>query len=100
VPFINVYTENDTIKPTDFFLKETEVQKRYDSLLCATLNYKSKRQNKMEYVTKYFKMFLNNTNRLTPRILINNHDLINSGYYNLDIINGDKRLTINIDDLI
>jgi hypothetical protein len=78
--YINVYQNNEIIDPQDFNLTETELSKRYRNLICAIFN------NGMEiYITRYFKMFLNNKYPLKIEQLLIYND-------NIDSINGTLKL--------
>lgn len=78
--YINIYQKEQTISPADFDISETELSKRYRSLICAIFN------NVREiYITRYFKMFLNN------KYPINTEDLLIYNE-NIDSLNGTLKL--------
>ena len=97
--FINVYTNESVIDKLDFELNETELSKKYSSLICATINTK----NNSIYITKYFKKFLNNKIPLTVEMLILNYDKIDTTCafnVNLQIVNGKNIYTIYLNETI
>ena len=59
--YINVYSKEDVIHLSDFELKEP----KYKSLVCAIVN-----TQKPIYITKYFKMFLNNSKNVSVEMLL------------------------------
>ena len=67
--YINVYKPGSFINSNDFVLEESELKKKYNDLICATIN-----NNKPEYITKYFKKYLNNKNDVTFESLLLNYD--------------------------
>lgn len=86
--YINVYTEENFINTFDFKVKEeSELSKKYNSMICATIN----QNNKPIYITKYFKMYLNNNLPLTTEMLLLNYDNFDSSFnynnINLQIVN-------------
>lgn len=81
-PFINVYTSNQIINYTDFVINDNF--QNLKNAICATVNYPSKNEEfKNEYISKYFKKFLNNNCDLTPELLLLNYDNLD---VNLDTI--------------
>ncbi len=72
IEYINVYQPSDTINNSDFTVMETQLSTKYQSLMCAQFIY----QEKPVYITKYFKMFLNNKTTVTPEILLMYNDQI------------------------
>jgi hypothetical protein len=84
--YINVYPEESSINTFDFKLKETELSKKYASMICATVN----QNEKPIYITKYFKKFLNNKLPITAEMLLLNYDNFDSclnNNVNLQIVN-------------
>jgi len=84
--YINVYPEESSINTFDFKLKETELSKKYSSMICATVN----QNDKPIYITKYFKKFLNNKLPITAEMLLLNYDNFDSclnNNVNLQIVN-------------
>jgi hypothetical protein len=84
--YINVYDQNCFIDMNDFKLNNTELSKKYNNIICATINY----NQKMEYITKYFKMFLNNKIDITPELILLHYDNLDihlSNNTNLQIVN-------------
>ena len=102
--FINVYQNESVINKIDFELNETELSKKYSSLICATINNK----NKSMYITNYFKKYLNNKIPLTVEMLMLNYDKIDTkGHFNpcafnvnLQIVNGKNIDTIYLNETI
>jgi len=93
--YINVYPRNSSINVFDFKLNETELFKKYDSLICATVGY----DEKIKYITKHFKMFFNNKINITFEMILLNYDKIDiplNNNINLQILN--KKM-INITSL-
>jgi len=66
--FINIYQSSDTICTNDFISNVNN----YNNIICATVKYNSK----SEYITKYFKLFLNNK-VLTLELLLLNYNKLN-----------------------
>jgi hypothetical protein len=58
-----VYRPDSIIDDSDFIKKETELSKKYNNIICAVFD--------TMYITKYFKMFLQNTVPLTPEVVMN-----------------------------
>jgi len=84
--YINVYPEQSSINTFDFKIKETELSKKYSSMICATIN----QNDKPIYITKYFKMFMNNKLPITTEMLLLNYDNFDAplnNNINLQIVN-------------
>jgi len=77
--FINVYSGDDTISRSSFELINQDY--KFKNMICATVTVNSK----IEYITKYFKMFLNNKS-LTLETLLLNYDNINVNLLNVELL--------------
>jgi len=78
--YINIYQKDQTISPVDFEISDTELFRRYRNLICAIFN-----NGREIYITRYFKMFLNNKYPIkTDDLLIYNE--------NIDSLNGTLKL--------
>lgn len=84
--YINVYKPTDIISNSDFVVSETELFKKYRSLICVTFQM----DNKQMYITKYFKMFLNNKKNVTPETLLMYNDHIKSFNGSFEIFNNNE----------
>jgi hypothetical protein len=81
--YINVYEKGCTINLDDFKLHETSLMTKYKNILWAIVN-------KNIYITRYFKMFLNNRNPVTCEMI----ELYSK--YNFDKIKlNDKTIVLN-----
>jgi len=63
IKYINVYTKESIVTETDFELHKNDM---YSKIIC--VNFKNSK--KTEYITKYFKSFLNNKNPLTAEMIL------------------------------
>jgi hypothetical protein len=81
--YINMYQKDQTISPTDFEISETELSKRYRSLICAIFN-----NGREIYITRYFKMFLNNKYLIKTEDLLIYNENINSINGTLKLVDG------------
>jgi hypothetical protein len=84
--YINVYQPNEVICKSDFIVSETELFKKYRSLICATFEC----EGKQVYITKYFKMFLNNKSTITPEMLVMYNDYIKTFNGSFRIFNNNE----------
>ena len=85
--YINVYPRNTNINAFDFKLNDTFLSKKYESLICATVN----NNEKTVYITKYFKMFLNNKTNITAEMILLGYDKLDvhlNNNINLILLNG------------
>ena len=83
--FINVYTSDEVIISSDFILNETH--KNLNNIICATVKYPSKSEEfKTEYISKYFKKFLNNQCKLTPELMLLNYNELNINLNNMELL--------------
>ena len=82
--YINIYSNSDKICSDDFKIVNTEFKNFMENIICASVEYKKDSKKKTEYITNYIKMFVNNTNDLTPELLLNNYDKLD---VDLDSIN-------------
>jgi hypothetical protein len=76
--FINFYADNDIINTRSF---EVNYDLKFKNMICATVTFNSK----IEYITKYFKMFLNNKN-LTLETLLLDYDNLNVNLLNTELL--------------
>ena len=81
--FINVYSGESTICSNDFKITETKIRKNFENILCSSIKITNA---KNEYISNYLKLYYNNTNPITPGIIINNYDKINIDYSNIKLI--------------
>ena len=72
--YINIYSGSDTICSDDFKIVNTDFKKFMENIICASVEYKKDSKKKIEYITNYIKMFVNNITDLTPELLLNNYD--------------------------
>jgi hypothetical protein len=93
--YINVYQNNETIDPRDFNLTETDLSKRYRSLICAIFN-----NGREIYITRYFKMFLNNKYPFTTEQLLMYNDDIDSLNGTLKLVDGKLIKIHHVNELI
>jgi len=93
--FINIYKGGSIISHEDFVLKDTPLSRKYSNLICATAIL----SNKNEYITKYFKMFLNNAS-LTPREIFMIYDKVKNLEYKLSLVKANSIDNYSIDELI
>jgi hypothetical protein len=84
--YINVYRPSDIISNSDFVVSETELFKKYRSLICVTFQM----DNKQMYITQYFKMFLNNKKNVTLETLLMYNDNIKSFNGSFEIFNNNE----------
>jgi len=91
--YINVYNKQDLIKTDDFTELDTVYKDFFDTIIAARTEFSNGR---IEYLTRYLKMFVNNTKLLTPEILLNNYDKIDNDLENktIDIITEDSETYI------
>ena len=69
----------------DFILNETH--KNLNNIICATVKYPSKSEEfKTEYISKYFKKFLNNQCKLTPELMLLNYNELNINLNNMELL--------------
>jgi len=84
--FINVYhQENDTINKNSF---EVDYNIKFKNMICATVTINPNHESvnsKHEYITKYFKMFLNNKT-LTLETLLLDYDNVNVNLLNTELL--------------
>jgi hypothetical protein len=83
--YINIYQSKQIIDNKDFELKETELSRRYEKLICAIFNNGNEQEI---YITRYFKMFLNNNYPISTQQILSYNENINS----LNGINGVLKL--------
>ena len=76
--FINVYHDNDIISRDSFEIASIF---KFKNMICATVFINSK----IEYITKYFKMFINNKS-LTLETLLLNYENINVNLLNTELL--------------
>ncbi len=94
--YINVYTKDSIIKRQDFTINDTELSRKYNSIICATFNI----NGKDIYITKYFKKFLNNTVPLKTDNLLMYYDGLDTLNANLQIINNENITIHQLHELI
>ena len=97
--YINVYPKDSFIEIEDFNLNKTELLKRYQNTICASLNYNTN----TEYITKYFKMFLNNKTVLKTEMLLLNYDKIDTPLTNiikLELVNSKSIIISSLNDYL
>jgi hypothetical protein len=83
--FVNVYCNDETISRESF---DITYNSNFKNLICATLTVNSRNEfanSKIEYITKYFKMFLNNKS-LTLETFLLNYDNINTNLLNTELL--------------
>jgi len=95
--YINVYQSGSIIGLADFVVKETGYSIKYNNLICATFMDSN---GKQEYITKYFKMFANNKDILTPEILLLNYDKLNTLDVKLTLIKDKEVVVLNLNESI
>lgn len=96
--FTNVYSVEQTLKYTDFLLKETKLKEKYSNFVCGTIKYKKSENTQSEYISSYFRSFLNNEGSLTPELLLLHYNKLNIAEYNISILNN-KKLEIYSKDM-
>ena len=94
--YINFYTSDNIINPEDFVIQETELSKKYNNLICVTLTSKEK----PIYITKYFKKYLNNKNKITLENLLLNCDTVDKSNVNLIVVNSKIINTFSLTETI
>jgi len=94
--YINIYQKDSIIDIFDFLEHETELSKKHNSLICATLQV----DEKNEYITKYFKMYLNNKIPINLNLMLLNYDKINTLDAKLQLVYGKCINIFNINDQI
>jgi hypothetical protein len=82
--YINIYSDSDKICSDNFKIVNTEFKKFMENIICASVDYKKDSKKKTEYITNYIKMFVNNITDLTPELLLNNYDKLDTP---LDTVN-------------
>jgi len=82
--YINIYSDSDKICSDNFKIVNTEFKKFMENIICASVEYKKDSKKKTEYITNYIKMFVNNITELTPELLLNNYDKLDTP---LDTVN-------------
>jgi hypothetical protein len=97
--YINVYTKGSILSPDDFTYMETSLSKKYNNLICASVS----KTEKTEYITNYFRKYLNNRYSLTTEMLLLNYDkldiLLNNSI-SLIVVNSKVINTNSINDYI
>jgi hypothetical protein len=86
--YINIYQSKQIIHPKDFELKETELSRRHEQLIAAVFDNGN---NQEIYITRYFKMFLNNNYPISTQQILSYNEQINS----LNGVNGVLKLVDN-----
>lgn len=84
--FINIYSNEQILKNTDFELKDTELKRKYSNFICGAIKYGVGN----EYISNYFRSFLNNEQLLTPELLLLNYDKLDISDFKLSILNNQK----------
>lgn len=77
--FINVYSDLTTISKNDFILIKPN---NFNNILCTSIKY----NNKIEYISNYFKLFYNNNTILTSELILMNYDKLNIDIENSKLI--------------
>lgn len=102
--FINVYSDNDIINLDDFNNNEKSKLTKLNSILCSSFKYNNNGIPKIEFITKYLKLFYNNpdTTKLNPYIIMLNYDKINNSLNNskIIVILEKKMIELDMDDNI
>jgi hypothetical protein len=93
--YINIYQQKQIIDPDHFKLKETVSSKRYKNLICAIFD-----NGREFYMTKYFKMFLNNNYPITTQQILIYNDLINELNGTLKLVDGKLIKLYSVNELI
>jgi len=94
--YINIYPKGSIIDIFDFIEQQNELFKKHNSLICASLQF----DEKSEYITKYFKMYLNNKIPITAELILLNYDKINTLDAQLHLVYAKSINIVNINDEI
>ena len=94
--YTNVYSTESRILNSDFSIRETKLKEKYSNLICATASYGKKN----EYVTKYFKTFLNNIESISVKEFIMNYDTITTLNCNLTLFNNNSINKLSLNETI
>jgi hypothetical protein len=89
--YTTVYHDGAIINSNDFILnKGTSFYENFSDIICANIKY----SDHTEYLTSYFKQFVNNTCSLTPELILYNYPLIDKieKEYTLVILKNNKML--------
>jgi hypothetical protein len=93
--YINVYSVDDHIDIFDFKIKP--IKFNYTNLICVSINV----HGKYEYITKYFKMFLNNELPVQVDLLLSYYDKLQTlSNVHLHIVNTDTTITPSLYEYI
>jgi hypothetical protein len=93
--YINIYQPKQIIDQEDFKLKENKLTQKYQNLICAIFD------NGQEiYITRYFKMFLNNNYPITTQQVLIYNDNIDSINGTLKIIDNKSIKLYSVNELI
>jgi hypothetical protein len=96
--YINVYPVKKIIPRDDLKMCQTKNSEKYKEVVCATIYS----LEKTIYITKYFKMFLNNAFDITPELMLLNFpkDIALNENVNLQVVNIDNINNISMNEII
>ena len=85
--YTNIYNELSIIHQINTN-KENSLRNKYSDIICASISY----DNKVEYISSYFKSFFNNTDfvKITPHVMMYNYDKVDSSNFTLQLVNNNS----------